>query len=104
QNQLHVLDISDPNHITELSSFSASGWQTQDGRSLAVLGTITFFGRTVGGFNSSANHELFVLDTTDPRALIQHASTDVGASVHDIFVRSSMLFLATSDSANAFQV
>lgn len=75
--QLHILG-------TSTSFFSPSGWETQEGKVIRD----GYFGRTVGGFNNKANHELFLLGST---------SVDIGFGVYGIVSTADRLFVATRD-------
>ncbi len=76
-NQLHILGES---------SFSPSGWETQQGKSIAASGSEKYFGRTVGGFNNKSNHELFLLGST---------SVDIGTGVYGLLSSNDLLFIAS---------
>lgn len=77
KNQLHMI-------ATTTSYFSPSGWETQEGK--VVRGG--YFGRTVGGFNSKANHELFLLGST---------SVDIGSGVYGLVSSGDLFFVAAKD-------
>ncbi len=76
-NQLHMI-------ATTTSYFSPSGWETQEGKVVRDR----YFGRTVGGFNSKANHELFLLGST---------SVDIGSGVYGLVSSGDLLFVAAKD-------
>ena len=61
QEQLLILDISDPSNIHKISSFSPSGYSRQEGKTLSYFNGQTYFGRTSGGFDIDSDHELFSL-------------------------------------------
>ena len=62
QGQLTYADVSDPVRPFVASMFSPSGWQRQDGKSLASFEGSVILGRTSGGFNIIADKELFFWD------------------------------------------
>jgi hypothetical protein len=103
QKQLRVFEITTSSSLIERASFSSSGFQTQDGKSLDILGSHVFLGRTVGGFNNPNNHELFKLKD-DGSILNSIYSKDIAASVRSIFVRDGLIFLGTNYNQAQFQV
>jgi hypothetical protein len=103
QKQLRVFEITTSSSLIERASFSSSGFQTQDGKSLDILGSHVFLGRTVGGFNNPNNHELFKLK--DDGSIVNSIySKDIAASVRSIFVRDGLIFLGTNYNQAQFQV
>lgn len=76
-NQLHMI-------ATTTSYFSPPGWETQEGKVMRD----GYFGRTVGGFNSKTNHELFLLGST---------SVDIGSGVYGLVSSGDLLFVAAKD-------
>ncbi len=104
QAQLRVLDVESPASIQEVGSFSSSGYQVQDGRSLDLFGDRVFLGRTVGGFNNPSNHELFNLNFSNSNQLTQNFSVDLAASVRSLFARDNFIFIGTNDPAKEWQV
>lgn len=102
QKQLRVLDVGNPGNIVELKSFSATGYQVQDGRSLDVIAGKIIFGRTVGGFNNPSNHELFHLE--DNSSITKLFSVDLAASARSIFWRDGFVFVGTNDVFKEWQV
>lgn len=71
-------------HVVGESTFSPSGWETQQGKVLAASGTDMYFGRTVGGFNNKNNHELFLLGST---------SADISTGVYGLVSSDDLLFV-----------
>ena len=59
EQQLLVFDVTDPHHPLQINSFSPSGWSRQEGKSTASFEDGLAFGRTSGGFNITADQELF---------------------------------------------
>jgi hypothetical protein len=104
QSQLRVLDVSSPSSISLVSSFSASGYQVQDGRSMDLFGRSVFLGRTVGGFNNPSNNEVFNLQLSDMGQLSQRFSVDLAASARSLSVRDNFVFVGTNDPAKEWQV
>lgn len=103
QKQLRAFEITTSSSLIERASFSSSGFQTQDGKSLDILGRHVFLGRTVGGFNNPNNHELFKLKD-DESTLNSIYSKDIAASVRSIFIRDGLIFIGTNYNQAQFQV
>ncbi len=59
QNQLRVLDVSDKINPRLAYSFSPSGWQRQEGKSVVSFEDALRFGRDSGGYNIPTDYELF---------------------------------------------
>jgi type II secretory pathway pseudopilin PulG len=105
QEQVRVLNVSDPSRINQLSSFSPSGSATQHGKSLYLKGDRLFFGKS--GLNSpqNINPKLFNLDVTNSNTNPVPLDTqNLGSTPNAILERSGYLFFATNDSSNEFQV
>ena len=99
QFQFMEFNVSNPASPALVGSLEFPGWQTQEGKSLALDGDNLIFGRSVGGFNNIHNHELFVIDTdtlwssaTTPIV----ASFDVGRSIYGIAVGSGTIMTIES--------
>ena len=101
QNSIFLLNISNPQAISEITRASFSGWQTQGAQSVEMLGQQISVGRTLGGFYSPYP-ELMLLNRDNPSS----ASTTlkIGATVENIFGFNNYLYLTTSDPSFAFQV
>jgi hypothetical protein len=71
---------------------SPSGWQRQEGKTTNIFENISSFGRTSGGFNITADHELFSIDATSTHSLdiaggiygIIRDATDIYAITHSL--------------------
>lgn len=111
QNELVILDISDPTSIQppfpgvgnpEPWRFDAAG--NEDGASIYVLGDKAYLGRKRG-----SSDELYVLDVGTPSAITSLGSKDIDldpstSEIVDIVVVADLAFLATGDSNEEFQV
>jgi hypothetical protein len=95
--ELTILDVHDPAVISRVGGFDAP-MGLGNGKVVAGLGTRLYLGRTVGA------RELYVLDITDPRTPLEVSSYDVNASVYDLRITGSKVFLMTSDTFREFQV
>ncbi len=104
KENLSILDITNPAAITRIGTFTAADPATQDGSSMYLVGSTLYFGRTVGGVNKVANHELFALNITNPAGIITLGSHDIASTVNAITVRSNLAFLVTSDPNLGFQI
>lgn len=70
--------------VTYLNSFSPSGYSVQEGNYLNLVNRNILFGRTVGGFNNTKNHEYFVFNAENLPNFDLMFSEDIGASVYGI--------------------
>jgi Tfp pilus assembly protein PilV len=101
--ELTVLNVTDPENISEITSASQALAGTQNGESVYLLGYRLYFGR-----QSSAGDDLYVFDTShiaDATAnlpIIGHQ--DIGSDVLGVRVAGNFAFLATSKTSNEFQV
>ena len=57
--QFAAVDVRDPRRPALIASFGPNGWTRQDGRSATAFESAAVFGRTTGGFDIRADHELF---------------------------------------------
>lgn len=112
QNELVVLDISNPSSIQpafpgvgnpEPWRYNAPG--DQDGQSLYLLGGKLYLGRERG---SGANHDFLILDITNPYAITLLGSRTLGlnsnTAVEAIIVSGNLAFTATSDQNAGFKI
>jgi hypothetical protein len=108
QKQFRVLNISDPKDIYEVSSFSYSGFATQEGKVVSLFEDNFIFGRTVGGFNVLQNHEIFSYSSSSfpliNNQTIPKASSDIPGGVYGIIYRYPFIYLATGQIGQEFQV
>jgi len=97
QMQMRTIDIVDKSNPKLLNSFSASGWQTQEGKVIDIFEDNISLGRTVGGFNVASNHEIFTFGSTT-------ISRDIPGGIYGILTRKNDLFLLTHANSREFQV
>jgi hypothetical protein len=95
--QMRVLDVKDKSQPRLIDSFTSSGWQTQEGKTINMFEDRLMFGRTVGGFNVTSNHEVFVLGTST-------ISKDIPGGVYGILQTPSDLLLLTHATGKELQV
>ena len=85
-----------------LYTFSPSGWQTQEGRTVNYFENILSLGRTVGGFNVTTNHEAFIFSSSSQQNVV--SSADIPGGVYGIITRNPYVFLLTHAVSSEFQV
>lgn len=98
--QMRILDVRNPFSITQISGFSPSGWETQQGKILSYFEKEVSLGRTTGGFNVVGNHEIFTFSTTT--AL--ENSHDIPGGVYGLISRPPLVYLATHAPGREFQI
>lgn len=97
--QMRILDTSNINAPILLDSFTSSGWQTQEGKTLDYFEGNVSLGRTVGGFNVVTNHEIFTFSSTSVTL-----SKDIPGGVYGVIMRQPNIFLLTHAQGKEFQV
>ena len=102
ESELKVFDVSIPSAIVLLGGFIAPG-NSEDGKSLDLVGNDLYLGRTVGG-NHTNHHEFHIVDVSNPATITNLGSKDLAVDLNDLKVRGSLAFFATSDSNKEFQV
>ncbi len=103
EKQLRIIDVYDPEHPEEIDSFTASGWERQEGKTSSYFEDEFMLGRTSGGFNIKQDHELFSWATsTDPFEPIY--SLDISGGVYGIVEDRSFIYLATRQLDKEFQI
>lgn len=100
--QMMILDVHNPSSITQVASFSPSGWETQTGTAIGYFQDKWGFGRTTGGFNVLNHHEIFTFSTTTPITL--ESSHDIPGGVYGILMRPPRIFLASRSVGHEFQI
>ena len=100
--QMRILDISDKSNPMLIDSFSSSGWQTQEGKTLEYFEGSLGLGRTVGGFNVATNHEAFIFSTSSN--IVNFMSKDIPGGIYGILLRKPYVFLLTHSLNHEFQV
>lgn len=95
--ELKILDVSNPANITPLGSFNAAG--TADGTSLYLYGTTLYLGR-----KDSGDPDFYILDAGNPAQIVTLGSKDIGSDINGIVVRDILAFIGTSHANQEFQV
>ncbi len=85
--ELKIVDVTDPLHIFSRSGLNAPGG-SGNGKSLALLGPLTYLGRTLGG------SELHVIN--DQANLIITSTYNPDVSINSLAVAPGFLFAATT--------
>lgn len=101
-SELLILDVSNPTSPTLAGQYDASG-NSEDGRAVYIIGSKLYLGRLLGGV-SAANHELHILSVSDPVNPVNLGSQNFSSSIIDLISRDYLLFLATNNSNEEFQV
>ena len=96
-----VLDVSLSQNIKEAGETTFIGWQTQGVSSVYILGSQIYTGRSLGGFYSP-NPDLVYLRRDDLSTKVSELK--IGASIDDVFVYGSYMYLATNDLVKTFQM
>jgi type II secretory pathway pseudopilin PulG len=104
KENLSVLDISNPSNIVRLNTYTTPDASTQDGESFFFDGNTLYFGRTVGGVDKKANHELFALDISDISNIKKLGSKNIASTVNAITLKGNLLFTLTSEPNKGFQI
>ena len=116
--ELTVLDISNPANPVRVSGFDgADNGIGANGKSLYVVGSTIYFGRTaskISGNSSDAFPELFILDATDPENLpsipkgsksLDPLPTGPGEeSLNGLIVRDYLAFLIENSKLQILQI
>ncbi len=98
EKQVRVLNISDTSNPTLINSFSPSGWQTQEGKTIEYFEGGYSLGRTVGGFNVLTNYEIYSFITSDEDGSINFDNNirkDIPGGVYGILFRPEMIIILT---------
>lgn len=98
--ELTVLDVSDPSHPKKVSGFDAPDNQG-NGKSLFIIGNNIFLGRTV----TSGNPEFYVLSQPDktltPGIL---GGKEISSSVNQLLVKDYLAFLLTNSRLHILNI
>jgi len=103
QHQLILVDVTDPNHPTILNSVSPSGWSRQEGKHISFFEDRLIFGRTSGGFDIKAEHELFSWATSSVRTLASPVSLNSPGGVYASIVDRSGMYIVSREGGRELQ-
>lgn len=119
EKQIRVVDVSDKSRPVLIDSFSPTGWQTQEGKSIEYFEGKLGLGRTVGGFNVVTNYESYIFNTSSSTNLTNSTNPinstnsinfsenyhrDVPGGVYDMLIRPNFNILLTQATNKEFQV
>lgn len=102
QNQMIGVDIQNPQNPIAINKFSPSGWERQEGKSVLTFEENLVFGRTSGGFNIKADHELFMgsaFADVDP-----DLSVDIAGGVYGIIADRRNVYAASRGAGKELAV
>ncbi len=103
--QIRILDVTDKSNLVLINSFSPSGSQTAEGKVLDYWQGGFGFGRSTGGFNIMANHEVFVFATSsDFSDIPSYISKDIAGGIYGMTMRNDNVFLLTHSTDHEFQI
>ena len=103
-NQLRRIDISDLNNPALQNSFSSSGWERQEGNVVTIFEDALNIGRTSGGFNIVADHEVFSWATTSKISLSDYISLDRKGGIYGLVIDRSHVYFVSRDINREFQI
>lgn len=110
QEQLTVLDISDPSTPRRVSGFWSAGGIGGNGKSVAPVGAKIWLGRTASRISGSSDAipELFALDGRDPESVppapLGGIALETAESVNGIVARGHLVFLLTNSRLQVWDV
>ena len=96
-NELIVLDVSNPVNPQQIANYNFPG--QEEGQSIYWVNNKIYLGR-----EQSGNHELHIVNVSDPASLQNLGSIDITGDLNDLVIRDNLAFLATGDSNNEFQI
>lgn len=91
--EFSIWDVSDPTHPRQQGGLNSSDGR---GKSLALMGNYTFFGRTQGG------NELYIFD--DSNGLSIWGQYRLETSIYSMTASQGLLFMGTNDTTKAVQI
>ncbi|MFA6459067.1 MAG: hypothetical protein WCV79_01555 [Candidatus Paceibacterota bacterium] len=104
QKQLRVLKIDEQRNITEVGSFSPSGWQRQEGKNVSIFEDGVSFTRTSGGFDLVSDHELFSFASTSSTTLSFPVSINIPGGVYGAVQDRYNTYASTRDINREFRI
>ncbi len=96
-----VFDVSNPANITQAATLQLPG--TEDGKSIFLLGSELFLGRSMG--SDSTHPEFYLLDAGNiPTGLKILGSVYLHATINSVFAENNQVVLATDSAQHQLQV
>ncbi|MBI4268268.1 hypothetical protein HY627_00345 [Candidatus Uhrbacteria bacterium] len=103
-DQLRVIDVSDARHPILSTTFRPNDSASNNGQSVALAGSVAYFGRNASATASASSSQLFLLDTQSSSTLPEQASVSINASVFAIAEHTGRLLLGTNNAARSLQL
>jgi hypothetical protein len=100
RDQMITLDVLDPRDPIMMNAFSPDGWQRQEGKRIVSFEDILGAGRTSGGFDIAADHELFIW----PPGSTTPISMNIPGGIYGMVADRSNIYLATRNLDREFMV
>ncbi len=97
--QLQIINISNPNSPSLVSSLKLTDGQGEEGIAVAAEGNYVYVGT-----KRSDGREFFVVNVSNPLSPTVTGSLEIDADVSDIFVYNDRIFLATAKDTQEFIV
>ena len=110
QEQLTVLDISNPGNPQRVSGFYYNGSSGGNGKSLHLVGDKLYFGRTASNISGTADSipEFYILDNSIPQSINNAAlgslPLSTAVSVNGVLARDYLAFLLGRTSLQIFKI
>ena len=84
--------------------FSPSGWERQEGKTISLFENNLSLGRTSGGFDMPADHELFLFATTSTTTLTTYSSANFPGGIYGILFDYNFIYLISRTLNKEFQI
>lgn len=100
EDELKIIDASDPQHITTTGNFNPSGWEVMEGNHIVLDGESLYFARAGGGFNSPLHHEFYIFsqNTLPQFPINSYTSFDIPKGVYGIIPYYPFVIMGTASS------
>ena len=98
--QMRTVDVSHPDRLVKVMSFSPSGSDRQEGNVVAMFEGSSALGRTSGGFDILADHEAFFWPSNASVA----SSTNISGGTYGIVIDRHHVYVATRDVGKELSV
>lgn len=95
--QMRIVDLGNPAYPRLIGAFSPSGGERQEGNVVNLFQGGVSLGRTSGGFDIRADHELFSFASTSSTTLGRYVSTNLRGGVYGLVEDKFHAFAATRE-------
>ncbi len=102
--QMRIIDLNDILNPVEFNSFSPSGGNRQEGKSISLFENGLSLTRTSGGFDIVFDHEIFAFATTSSTTLARFNSYNIPGGAYSIVTDRSYLYLITREIDKEFRI